>query len=659
MKHSTWAAVSGLTAAITVAGSGLVSATATAASTPPAPHAMVQVAAAPAWTAHATRLAAPSASKDLSFTMTLAPADQAAAAAYAESVSDPASTNYREYLTPAQYAARFGPTASSTAAVKTWLSGQGLRVTGQGTGYLRVSGDVTSVNAAFHTTMGSYRRDDLTVAAPTSAISVPASIRGDVQAVVGLDTSPTFGDDLTSLSQTTAQLAAKQYGITLPANATASPTMTNSCGRYWGQAEAPYLDKAPAPANKRLPDPVCGYTPAQLNAARGVTATGLTGKGATVGIVLWCDDPNLVSDVSRWAADVGAKKLAPQQITIDEPSQPYGSYCTGSPGIDQDETSLDAEAIHGAAPDARIVYAPGTDPSDDGILDALHRLVDANSVDVINDSYAELESELTPDVLAAYESVFLQAAAQGISVLYAAGDKSDNFTTAPAPNYPAADPWVTSIGGTSLGIGASNDKVFEEAWFEAGTAEENNTWGPIQYGGGGGGGGVSTLSAQPYYQKGVVPASLAGATPMRVYPDIANIASPVTPYLVGYTAAPLNTFIMVGVGGTSLASPYTAGQVALAVQQDGGRRAGFLNPAIYAHGAKDLTDLSSNTVDRGVQLASDQLAIFGIPLTVETLFDNGQSLAPTTLSLAPGYDNLSGMGVPANEATFISLVNAG
>jgi subtilase family serine protease len=630
-------------------GSGLVTSPTTASASPATPS---KIADAPSWTTHATKLAAPSASKKLSFTVTLQPGDQAAAQAYAESVSDPSSANYHKYLTPAQYDSRFGPSAGSTDAVKSWLTGQNLQVTGHGTGYLQVSGTVGSVDSAFNTTIGAFSRDKQTVTAPIKAISVPQSVKAQVQSVVGLDSSPNYTSDIATQSQLAA-IVAKQLGKSLPSGAPQAAGMTNGCSTSAGQNQTPYLDPAPAPLNKREPNSVCGYTPAQLNSARGVTSTGLTGKNVNVGIVLWCDDPNLLSDTSRWAADVGAKKFAPGQVTIDEPTQPYSQYCASNGGADQVETSLDTEAIHGAAPAADIVYSPATGPTDDGLVDALHRLVDANSVDVISNSWGEMESELTPDAQAAYEAVFTQAAAQGISVLFSSGDNSDNFDTAPHANYPASDPWVTSIGGTSLSINASNKTTSEEAWYTS-VSQEEGSWTNWSYGYGGGG-GTSSVFPQPDYQKGVVPSSLAGATPMRVYPDIANVADPATGYLIGYTDI-LGNFEMSDIGGTSLASPYTAGQLALAVQRSG-HRTGFLNPAIYANGSKDLTDLSSNTVDQGEQLATDELEVFGYPVLPVSYANNSQSLVPTSLSLAPGYDNMSGMGVPSNESKFIKLVS--
>src|SRR5581483_8255446 len=71
---------------------------------------------APAWTAAATALGPASAASTVNFSVAIAPRDAAGAQAFADAVSDPHSASYRHYLTPQQYTARFGATASDVAA---------------------------------------------------------------------------------------------------------------------------------------------------------------------------------------------------------------------------------------------------------------------------------------------------------------------------------------------------------------------------------------------------------------------------------------------------------------------------------------------------------------------------------------------------------------
>jgi subtilase family serine protease len=662
MKRKTLAVVITVTM---LAVTGGVTTAASAAATP----SRTTISDAPAWIHQATKTAAMPSSATVQLTITLRSPQAAAAQAFAQSVNEPGSTDYHHFLTPAQYASRFGPSAATANSVKSWLTSEGLKVTGEGIGYLTASGPAANAESAFGTQLATFKHDGQSVMAPTGAVTVPASLGSSVQSVLGLDTSPTFHDDIASQAQIGATVA-KQLGVTLPAGAgTAVGGGTaddGGCASSWGQNQTPWVAAVAAPFNKALPDANCGYTPKQLDTARGITSTGLTGKGVTVGIILWCDDPNLVSDVNRWASNVHAQQLKPGQVTIDQPSAPYESYCATNEGADQIETSLDTEAIHAVAPDANIVYSPAVGPDDAGLVDALHRIIDTDAVNIINNSYSEPEYLLTPQAEAAYEAVLTQAAAEGITVLAASGDSSDNFFVAtPYAEYPASDPWITSVGGTSLGLTSSDKVDFEQAWFTAISVDEGGwtaglgattTW-AYEYGGGG---GVSALFSQPAYQQGVVPAKLAGTTPMRVYPDIANVADPSTGFLMGWTDPYLgwNNYYMEDIGGTSLASPFTAGQVALADQANGAPL-GFLNPVIYKDGSRYLTGLTSNAVTHGNEAIQYFFEFFGVGPVSEATAMNAQSLFPsTTLSLAPGYNNLSGMGVPSNERKFISLLTS-
>ncbi len=146
---------------------------------------------APAWTASAATLGAAPAGRTVNFSVAIAPRDAAGAQAFADAVSNPRSASYGHYLTPAQYTARFGATASDVAAVVSWLRSAGLQ-TGTvpiSNSYVPVTGSIAAVNKAFGTTMKSYHRDNRQVTAPASALTVPAALAGRVSDVLGLDTS--------------------------------------------------------------------------------------------------------------------------------------------------------------------------------------------------------------------------------------------------------------------------------------------------------------------------------------------------------------------------------------------------------------------------------------------------------------------------------------
>ncbi|MFL6161285.1 MAG: protease pro-enzyme activation domain-containing protein [Jatrophihabitantaceae bacterium] len=591
---------------------------------------------APAWTATTTALGPAPAASTVSFSVAVAARDAAGAQAFADAVSDPRSASYRHYLTPQQYTARFGATASDVAAVLSWLHGAGLQ-TGTvpiSNSYVPVTGSIAGVNKAFGTTIKSYHRNNRQVIAPASALTVPVALAGRVSDVLGLDTSQIY-----------------RTGAKATPNGAAAGNIT--CSTYWGENTNTSYLTAPAPLSGNLPNRSC-YTPSRLNAARGIPATGKTGAGVTVGNVLWCDSPTIPSDVNTWAAQVGAPALTAGQYTSQDPAT-WDAYCTNQANIDSTmvETALDAEAIHGAAPDAKIIYAPAAGPYNSYLLTATQNLVNANQVQVITNSWGGGETSS-----AFLHSVYVQAASQGISVMASSGDDGDNTYSngsaskaRPSADYPASDSELTSIGGTSLGISSTNSVLFEQAWYDVISRSSGTTWtSDVFYGASGG--GKSGFTSQPSYQSGIVPSTFSGKPAKRAYPDIANIADSQTGYVVGVTQA--GAYTTLTVGGTSLASPYTAGEVALAIQTKGGNL-GFLNPKLYLNRATAVSDVSGSTVNEGTE-GKWKNPSTGTYIEPTTYFLNAMSLLPSTQQSAAGWDNVTGLGAVSNASNFITAI---
>jgi subtilase family serine protease len=604
-----------------------------AGATPPPGRAAVP--GAPAWAATATALGPAPAASTVNFSVAIAPRDAAGAEAFAAAVSDPHSANYRHFLTPQQYTARFGATASDVAAVLSWLHGAGLQ-TGTvpiSNSYVPVTGSIAAVNKAFGTTIKSYHRNNRQVIAPASALTVPAALAGRVSDVLGLDTSQIY----------------RAGARVIPNGASAGNV---NCSTYWGENTNTSYITAPAPLSGNLPNRAC-YTPSRLNAARGIPATGKTGAGVTVGNVLWCDSPTIPSDINTWAAQVGVPALTAGQYTSQDPAI-WDVYCTNQANVDSTmvETALDAEAIHGAAPDAKIIYAPASGPYSNYLLTATQNLVNANQVSIITNSWGGGEST------AFLHTVYVQAASQGISVMASSGDDGDNTYSngsatkaKPSADYPASDSELTSIGGTSLGIDSTNSVLFEQAWYDVISRSSGSTWtSDVFYGASGG--GKSAITSQPSYQSGIVPSTFSGKPAKRAYPDIANIADSQTGYVVGVTQA--GAYTTLTVGGTSLASPYTAGEVALAVQTKGARL-GFLNPKLYQNRATAVSDVSGSTVNEGTE-GKWKNPSTGAITEPTTYFLNGMSLLASSQQSVAGWDNITGLGAVSNASNFINSI---
>src|SRR5450759_5892126 len=110
------------------------------------------------------------------------------------------------------------------------------------------------------------------------------------------------------------------------------------------------------------------------------------------------------------------------------------------------------------------------------------------------------------------------------------GDETGGVAGAtPTPDWPASSPWVTAVGGTSMGIAKDKSRLFELGWetgksaLVSGSGSVSPAWATpfFLYGSGG---GTSRLFTQPSYQAGVVPSiSGTGAAAMRTVPDVSAL----------------------------------------------------------------------------------------------------------------------------------------
>ncbi|QGN33738.1 S8 family serine peptidase [Microlunatus sp. Gsoil 973] len=200
---------------------------------------------------------------------------------------------------------------------------------------------------------------------------------------------------------------------------------------------------------------------------------------------------------------------------------------------------------------------------------------------IASNSWGLTDESVPGDFVDVMHQILVRAAAEGVGMYFASGDDPGVFV-------PASDPFAISVGGTSLGIGARNQRLFETGW--SNQYLEVGAKGYINDGinRSAAGGGTSLIWKQPRYQRGVVPASVAlpgvGDTtePRRVVPDISAVADAFT----GIQQVDVesikkgDSYWVFADGGTSLSSPLVAGMVAT-VQQRGGQL-GFANPALYA-----------------------------------------------------------------------------
>jgi subtilase family serine protease len=592
----------------------------------------------------------------------LAGRDSSGLTAFATAVSDPASGSYRHYLTPAQVEARYGPTKAQIAAVQAWVRSAGLKVTGvdgQVAGYVNATGSVADASRAFGVRFGRFKGPGgQFYRAPEQSATAPASVASDVLTIAGLDTAP-------HVMKPNLPPPGYNYWIGHP------------CSTYWGQKVA---TSKPEAYGTHQPWTNCGYTPAQIRGAYGVAASGMTGKGQTVAVVDAYASPTMLNDANEFAKVVGDKPFRPGQYRqhLDTPfNVGVGRKECGGPQGWYDEESLDVEAVHGEAPDANVRFIGAASCDDEDLANALAYIVNHRVASIVTDSWGDLSDQAT--IKEVYELIFQAGAAEGIGFFFSSGDNGyespaeDSFSNRIQVDYPTSSPWVTSVGGTSLAIGKHSNYEFETTW---GTlldplAKDGKSWTSAPPGkypsgyDGSGGGGVSVQYQQPFYQKGVVPASLAHTLPggthskvaMRVVPDVSALADPSTGMLVGQTTLQPNKttykFSLSRIGGTSVACPVFAGIEADA-QQAAGYTLGFANPVIYArYGTAAFHDVTDTPLGPGVKIAEVRSNLTHAALDkgpqvyyLRTLGVNGEGAA--RLNAVKGYDDATGVGSPAD-----------
>jgi subtilase family serine protease len=555
-------------------------------------------------------------------------------------VSDPASASYAQYLSPAEFRERFSPTAGDVATVKRFLRGSGFEVGAVSKSRMLVhgSGSVRRAERVFHTDLRKYRIGGHRLTAAAKPVSVPASLAGIVAGVDGLN-----------------EVLARPLARRIPP----PPVFLQAkpCSKFWAQR---FTVNQPRAYSAQQPWIVCGYAGSQMQDAYGVggnIAGGNDGAGETVAILDAFASPTIEEDIQTYSQKHGLPPATVQQTVF----KPCTSHCSkeNQQGWWGEET-LDFDAVHTMAPGATIHYFGATD-SGNGLDDALAFIVDNHAASIVTNSYGFLGENVGVSQIETGVQIQLEAIAQGIGLYFSSGDGGDEKSTLGyiTTDFPASSPYVTAVGGTSLGVGPTNNYRFETGWGTFRADAKKGKWKPHQPGAFyyGGGGGTSRLFTEPDYQAGVVPTSLSDryGGHGRVVPDISMDGDPTTGLATGQTQTFPNgdvKYAEARFGGTSLSSPLFAGVMALADQQAGFDH-GFANPALYG--------LYGTSAFRDVLPAPTRLAAVRRDFVNGVNADDGTSLSLRTLDMdsslrtAAGYDNVTGIGSPVGSDLITGL----
>ena len=590
---------------------------------------------APSWAGSATVVGKPTAGQTVDFSVVLPLRNATTVEQLARAVSDPTSPQYHRYLSPTQFNAQFAPSSTSVNNVTSYLRAQGLSVSGVATGnrWVNASGTVAQVNKAFGTSLTTFRHEGTRVTAAAHPATVPATVKPYVAGIAGLGTESQARPDHVKLAGPSAKPTPKS-------NAPA-PSV---CSNYWAQ----HSQTVPQAYSGKdsYPTYICGYLPDQLQSAYGLKksiANGTDGSGVTVAITDAYGSPTMLADANQYSKNQDLPTFAPGQYT-EKLAKPFNKQgqCAGEEGWNGEET-LDVEAVHAMAPGAKIAYY-GAQNCDEGLDNVLNDIVQTRSADIVSNSWSSIEALDTASDINKEHSIFAQGTIEGIGFYFSTGDFGDNISAgAPqaSPGYPASDPMVTGVGGTSLGIDAAGNYEFETGWGSDIDRVDTSNYqtyteplpGEFSIGAGG---GTSTVFDQPWYQKRAVPTELSrkfGDSPARVSPDVALNADPYTGFLIGQTVD--GSYTESSIGGTSLSTPMFAAIQAL-VSQGLPTPIGAANPTLYSLGG---------TAYRDILPTKEPVAIANPAGTYLLTFDHDSSLQTTF-----GYDDVTGLGTPNGQS---------
>jgi Pro-kumamolisin, activation domain/Putative Ig domain len=575
----------------------------------------------PAAPAGATLVGLVPATERLHVTVALRPRDPSALTAYARAVSTPGSAGYRRYLTPTQFARRFGASAAEIGAVRRSLRARGLTPGAVSRGSLSISvvAGAAQLERAFSVSLTRMAlRGGGTAIRASAAPAVAASVAGAVQSVVGLNTTAP-----------PRPLLVRARPGSAPARATGRhPSAVGHVATGGPQPCA--AASAAAPGQQ-------AFTADQIASAYGFSGlygTGDRGGGVTVAVYeLESDDP---SDIAAYQSCYGTH-AAISYVPVDQGA---------GTGAGSGEAALDIENLIGLAPNVNVLVYQGPNSNSgapgSGPYDTFSAIINQDRARVVSVSWGQCEAALGQADASAENTLFEQATVQGQSIVAAAGDSGaqdcDTGGVAPqtqaAVDDPSSQPFVTGVGGTTLA--APGPRPTESVWNSGGTILS----GMLQPGATGG--GISTLWPMPASQLdsatalNVRTAQAAGSACghpggfCREVPDVAADGDPATGYLIywnGRGDVPGEPAGWQGIGGTSGAAPLWAALLALT---DGtractGAPVGFANPVLYrAAGeayAADFNDVTSGNND--------------------FTGTNGGRFAA-----GPGYDPVSGLGTP-------------
>jgi subtilase family serine protease len=352
------------------------------------------------------------------------PEQQAALSKFMDEQLSKDSPNFHKWLTPTQFGKQFGPADADIQAVTDWLASHGFQEIKVGTGRTAIefSGNIAHVRNAFHTEIHQLIVNGETRQANLSDPQIPAALTPVVAGIVSLHNFP----------RKSFKHGAGIHTATHPIPGSPQFTTTSGCGTSNAQ-------------------PCYVVGPADFAKIYNIPAA-FTGAGQHIAIVA---DSNInPQDVTDFRTLFGLP-ANPPNIIVNGPD----------PGLngDEGEADLDVQVAGMVAPLATIDFVVSEDTLTAlGVDLSAFYIINNNIAPVMSESFGACESGLGTTGNQFFNSLWEQAAAQGITVMIAAGDPGsagcDDFTI-PSPNVAtgglavsgfASTPFDVAVGGTDF-----------------------------------------------------------------------------------------------------------------------------------------------------------------------------------------------------------------
>jgi hypothetical protein len=463
-------------------------------------------------------------SQRLKLAIGLASRDEQGLDTFVHDVYDPASTNYHRFLSPEQFAEKFGPTEQDYKTVIEYAKARGLNVTRQYSNrvVLDVEGSVSDIEKTLHVTLRTYQH-------PTEARTFYSP---DVEPSLDLGVHVLHIGGLDNYTMPHP----KHRHHPLDEISKATPQGSAPKGQLWGND---FRD---------------AYVP----------GTTLTGAGQNLGLLEF--EGYYPTDITDYENAIGMSASSRPQL-VNVPLQ--GGATPQDGGDNGEECSLDIEMAVAMAPGLSKIYVfedgdqgGGNAPFDD----VFESMVSYPNILQFSCSWGgDTSRDPTSEVL------FKQMAAQGQSFYNASGDTG--AFVGPV-EFPSDSPSITQVGGTTLTDGSAPSYPWESevVWDSASGPNVSGEEAASSSG------GISTYYTIPSWQSTLSMTANLGSTTMRNTPDVAANAD--NCYLYTDDGQPSG-----GWAGTSCAAPLWAAFTAMINQQAAAKGlppVGFLNPSLYA-----------------------------------------------------------------------------